>query len=222
MYANSKAVETDQDAVHSRLDETVLRHLRNQWKKPLAVHTVKAFEQALSWQGARGDRPLILDSGCGTARSSFALAAAHPDALVIGIDQSEARLSKARRQAPLPENLLLLRAECSDFWRLGVQHGWQLHRHYLLYPNPWPKAAHLKRRWHGHPAFLALLSLGGQAEVRSNWRLYLEEMSRAMNLAGKDASIQRVDLEVCPLSDFERKYRDSGHALYRLESNLSK
>ena len=50
-----------------------------------------------------------------------------------------------------------------------------LARHYVLYPNPWPKIGHLARRWHGHAVFPDLLALGGVFECRSNWRIYIEK-----------------------------------------------
>ena len=61
----------------------------------------------------------------------------------------------------LRDNALLLRAELSDFFTLvAYQSDWVVHSHYLLYPNPYPKSKHLKRRWHGHPIFPVLLALG--------------------------------------------------------------
>ena len=85
--------------------------------------------------------------------------------------------------------------------------------HFLLYPNPWPKPGHLRRRIHGHPAFPLLVALGGRIELRSNWQLYVEEFGLAMSLSGRPGAICRIDA-VSPLTLFERKYRDSGHALW--------
>ena len=61
----------------------------------------------------------------------------------------------------LKENAILLRAELSDFFSLvAYQSDWVVHSHYLLYPNPYPKSKHLKRRWHGHPIFPVMLAIG--------------------------------------------------------------
>jgi hypothetical protein len=61
----------------------------------------------------------------------------------------------------LKKNAILLRAELSDFFSLvAYESDWIVHSHYLLYPNPYPKSKHLKRRWHGHPIFPVMLSLG--------------------------------------------------------------
>lgn len=218
---NSRMPLSSQTGPHPALAKTLDRHLERPWQARVAEHNRAAFERAEEWRlGVGPECALILDSGCGTGLSSVQLAEANPEALVLGLDQSRARLSRAQNRFRLPANVLLVQAECADFWRLARSRDWHLERHYLLYPNPWPKPAHLGRRWHGHPVFPDLLALGGTFEVRSNWQLYLEEMALALKRAGR-----------CPVSpeqftpdglqtDFEHKYYNSGHPLYRLQCNL--
>lgn len=222
MFANSREVQSNQDGVHADLEKVVRRHLASSWRAPLADFDREAFEQARRWRQERGEPlPLMLDSGCGTGRSSVHLALANPEALVIGVDQSADRLAKARRRfAPLPENLLLLRSDCAGLWRLMVEAGWQLARHQILYPNPWPKSAHLKRRWHGHPVWPAVLALGGELELRSNWRVYLEEVQGALALSGREAAIQPLADQAEPITDFEEKYQASGQVNWQLTASL--
>lgn len=218
MFGNSPEVVSNQDGPHPNLAEVVSRHLLTQWQAPVAAHTQQAFQQAARWRAEQGSaRPLILDSGCGTGRSSIWLAGQHPDALVIGLDQSADRLRRgSARFAPLPPNLLLLRAEAAGFWRLMAAAGWRLQAHWLCYPNPWPKSAHLRRRWHGHPAFPVLLSLGGELRLRSNWALYLQEMHQALAIAGVQSVIRPLPGNIEPITDFEQKYLASGHRLVEL------
>ena len=109
----------------------------------------------------------------------------------------------------------------ATFWRLALQANWRLERHYLLYPNPWPKPGHLQRRWHAHPVFSDMLGLGGRLEMRCNWSVYAEEFAFSVNrltgLAVRPLAVAAGD----PLSPFERKYRRSGHALYSVSCALS-
>ena len=108
------------------------------------------------------------------------------------------------------------------FWRLAARAGLRLTHHYVLHPNPWPKPAHLLRRVHGHPAFSALLTLGGRLEVRTNWRVYVDEMHAALSLAGIAAPAPgRLEPEG-PLTPFEAKYVQRGHALWRLAAELGR
>jgi len=208
---SSRLPSSSQTAVHDRLDAVVRRHLVSVWRQPVRTHSRIAFEKVRV--RAEGSRPLVFDSGCGTGQSTVGLARQHPDALVIGIDKSAHRLARA---PDLPENAVLIRAELVDFWRLSAAAGWTLSAHYLLYPNPWPKPMHLKRRWHGHPVFPSLLALGGRLELRSNFRIYVDEFRRALELAGVDAEEMVSFRPDEPISPFEAKYLASGHDLYRL------
>ena len=113
MFANSRSVTSNQTGIHNDLERVVRRHLQSPWQAPIADHDAQAFAQLQQWRQAQGaERPLMLDSGCGTGSSSLLLASQHPEALVVGVDQSAARLERAgRRFQALPDNLLLLRGE---------------------------------------------------------------------------------------------------------------
>ena len=211
----SRAVHSNQTGPHPRLEPLVRKHLATVFQRVPAAYSRRAFDTLLVHAGGEG--PLVLDSACGTGESTAALARRHPEALVVGVDQSEERIERGRRKlgAGLPGNALLLRADVTDIWALLVAQGRRLTHHYLLYPNPWPKREHLQRRWHGHPRFKELLALGGRIELRTNWPLYAEEFETALRCAGWHARCTDVN-DAEPLTPFERKYRDSGHALRRL------
>jgi tRNA (guanine-N7-)-methyltransferase len=158
----------------------------------------------------------VLDSFCGTGHSTAALAQRHPHHLVVGIDKSAHRLAKRPEQ---PDNSILLHAECEDIWQLLLQQGIAPDFHYLLYPNPWPKAGHFQRRIHGSPAVRLLLELGGRVELRSNWQLYVEEFGVALHLAGYPGTVQRLAFQD-PITLIERKYQASGHELWSYAGHL--
>ncbi|MHB9118068.1 MAG: tRNA (guanine(46)-N(7))-methyltransferase TrmB [Burkholderiales bacterium] len=218
----SRLVLSAQGGIHPKLAECVARHLAHPYLKPYAAHTLRAFAEISPLVG-QSDRPLVFDSCCGVGESTAWLAKAHPEALVIGIDKSIHRLDKHERgyRPGNADNYRLVRADLEDFWRLAVAAGWTLSHHYLLYPNPWPKPGHLQRRWHASPVFPAVLRLGGRLEVRSNWRLYVEEFAAALGVAGIPSAVEPWTAET-PVSPFERKYRDSGQALWRCVADLEK
>jgi tRNA G46 methylase TrmB len=210
----SSTVRSAQHTVHPQLEKVVRTHLRHAWRAPLHPPSVAAFE-ALQPMIAGESGALVLDSGCGTGESTLRAAAVHPDCLVVGVDKSAARLGRRADRFPHREgNAVWLRAELATFWRLAVQAGWRLQRHYLLYPNPWPKPGQLRRRWHAHPVFPDLLRLGGRLELRSNWAVYAEEFAAAVNLALDTDIHPNAVGESAIVSPFERKYRASGHRLY--------
>jgi tRNA (guanine-N7-)-methyltransferase len=218
-YANSRIPASAQQGVHKHLGERVRTHMACPFRKPMADYNRAAFTSALAgWAG----QPLILDAGCGVGHGTIELARAHPDHWVIGVDRSGDRLlrKKPYPAALLPSNMVFVRADLVDFWRLLADAGLRLARHYILYPNPWPKIGHLGRRWPAHPVFPCIPRLGGVLECRSNWAVYVAEFALALELTlGRPVAWG----EFAPsraLTPFERKYRDSGQILYRLSIDL--
>ena len=220
MIGNSKEVASNQNGNHPRLAEVVRRHLTTENLEPLRESTVRTFaEIAPTLKRSR----LLIDSGCGVGLSSILLAQKHPNHIVLGIDKSLKRLGTGRtfkNDVILNNNLVLLRADCTHIWKLLLLNQILPEKHYVLYPNPWPKSCHLKRRWHGHPSFSNLLKLGGELELRSNWKTYVDEFAKALKTAGMDSHISLIRTEQTISTAFERKYLLSGHTLYRLESSL--
>ncbi|SMQ80291.1 tRNA G46 methylase TrmB [Pseudidiomarina planktonica] len=221
MNSVSRPVTTNQNGNHDELTALVMRHLRSPFKKPIQEHNAEAFAEVqrlvADWQG-----PLILDSCCGVGESTARLAQEHPEALVIGVDKSAHRLQRHAQyeQAGAGERYILVRADLNDFWRLAVAANWHLHKHYILYPNPWPKASHLSRRWHGSPVWPYVMALGGELVMRSNWVIYLTEVAATLALVNCSASVKTLLADNEPLTPFERKYQNSNQQLWQLQAQL--
>jgi tRNA (guanine-N7-)-methyltransferase len=223
MPADSRLPISRQTAVHQQLPRLLDRHSRTPFRKPCADYNQVAFADSFErYQRLAGGAQLILDSGCGVGESTVALARAFPDHYVIGVDQSAVRLARARSSvAGWPDNLDLVRADLVDYWRLLHDAGGRLDRHYLLYPNPWPKMCHVGRRWHGHAVFPTMLALAGVLECRSNWPIYLRELSFALQRMTRKSARCEAHLPDRPMTAFERKYLASGHALFRVAVDLT-
>lgn len=218
MQQHSRSISTNQLGTHPNLQKVVSRQLASATQKPLSAHTQQAFQQANSWLGDwQGE--LILDSCCGVGESTVNIALTHPHARVIGIDKSALRTGKHQAYASSSENYLVLRADLHDFLRLLVANNKKLTKHYLLYPNPYPKAAHLQRRWYATSALKDILKLGGTLEVRSNWPLYIQEFSAALTMAGIHSQTAIFEHERA-ITPFERKYWQSGQSSWQLLANL--
>ena len=228
MLGNSKGITSNRLGIHENLEKTVLKYLSTEFKRPFAEHTLGAyavlktqwlaFSQTLnSGTDQTNSAALILDACCGTARSTVAIAKQHPNAFVVGIDQSSHRLDK---QHELPDNAIILQANLLDLYRLMANENIKLYKHYLLYPNPWPKQTQLKRRWHAMPCFPDMVKLGGIIEVRSNWKIYIDEFVFALTLAGFPAETCTFETNK-PITAFEEKYLASGQSLYALSCTLN-
>lgn len=215
-FGNSRIIVSNQQGLNEQLDEVVLKHLKHAFRKPYQKHTLDAFKSCEKWVEQQG-KPIIFDSCCGVGESTYHLAKKHPDAIILGLDKSADRLGKHPQL--VTDNYRLEQVNLNDFWRLAVEAGWELTHHYLLYPNPWPKAKHLQRRWHGSAVFPAILQLGGTLELRSNWFTYIHEFARALELASQSCHVDEYQSESA-ITPFERKYWASGQKSLRLLSEL--
>ncbi|MDM7861278.1 SAM-dependent methyltransferase [Alteromonas sp. ASW11-36] len=213
MSYSVRPINTTQTEVHDKLEEYVKRYQQAPRRRPVSEHTQLAFDAAIEWLGD-WQGPIIFDSCCGVGESTAVIAAQYPDAKVIGIDKSAARLAKHTSYTNASSNYQVIRADVNDFWYLAQQHGIKLSHHFLLYPNPYPKPGQIQKRWHAGPAMPDFIALGGTIEVRSNWRLLLEEFRLALIIYGIESELTAVSGE--PMTPFERKYLLSGQDCWRL------
>ena len=159
--------------------------------------------------------PIILDSGCGTGDSTKQIASLLPNALVLGIDKNASRLRRARHGNQVP-NAYFFQVLLEDCWLYAFANTWTIDTHFLLYPNPWPKKKHIRRRWYAHPVFQTLLLLSPYLEIRTNWNIYAQDfVSSVSAMASRSVSLETFH-PTSPLTAFEKKYAASGHTTYKI------
>lgn len=116
--------------------------------------------------------PIEVELGCADAQFSFELARARPEALVVGLDIRERIVQLGARRAAAEGLRNLVLAYCN----LGVDldrvfAAGEVDRFHLLFPDPWFKQKHHKRRVL-EPAMLAVvhaqLRPGGELHVASD------------------------------------------------------
>jgi tRNA G46 methylase TrmB len=236
----SNIVTTNQDGIHPDLEKIVLKHMTHMWRGPIHPATQNAFDSVSSTlQSLKEQRkPWILDSGCGVGESTLKLAQLYPGHFILGVDRSEIRLDKASVKLQKPtiidpntrnmKNFLFIRAELGDFWRLLLKNDLYPAQHYILYPNPYPKKMHIKKRFHGDPSLREILLLCPHLELRSNWKLYLSEFQFAVNNGSKILGLESFrdgtlsQLNPTPESAwtlFEKKFSASGQDIHSLRFN---
>ena len=89
----------------------------------------------------------VWEVGSGHGHFLVAYAAAHPADLCIGIDIASDRIARANRKrerAGLP-NLHFVRADADDFLA-AIPKGACFTAVFILFPDPWPKRRHHKKR----------------------------------------------------------------------------
>jgi tRNA (guanine-N7-)-methyltransferase len=126
---------------------------------------------------AMAPREIWLEVGFGGGEHAFELAAAHPDIGFIAAEVFETGIcSLLSRIAPdhveepqLPANLRLFTDDARPLLR-GMAGG-GLAKLFLMFPDPWPKARHAKRRF-VHPELVAeaarVLRPGGEWRIASD------------------------------------------------------
>jgi len=176
--------------------------------------------------GVNPQGEVILDACCRVRQSTRILAEQNRQALVIGVDKSAHRINRkvagrniedsTEEEGSKTQNYHLVRADLNDFYRLVKAANWPVVKHYILYPNPWPKSKHLQRRWHGSAVFPAMTCIGETLILRSNWPLYLQEFQQAAKHVNLFGNITALAIEAQPLTPFEAKYQASGQTCWQL------
>ncbi|MCT4643014.1 MAG: hypothetical protein N4A33_12055 [Bacteriovoracaceae bacterium] len=211
---NSKIVTTNQKGIHENLQKVLSRYDLNNYQRPISSYSLDTFKQIKKFVGT--DK-FILDLGCGVGQSSFELKKVYPNYKIVGIDKSIKRLNKNNDYETV-DDILLVRAELLDLIPKLMDLSDQIVVTYILYPNPWPKSIHYKRRFHFNPVMPFICELSEHIVLRSNWKLYLEEFSAAyLFLKQKNSDVKEVQIKREYLTPFEKKYHQSGQKIYELE-----
>lgn len=215
----SKSVTTNQEGIHDDLQKIYQRYTLN-YQRPIADFSKATYQEIKS---CAQDLQIIFDFGCGIGESTYHLAKSNPDSVVIGIDKSLSRLERKNIfKKEHIENMHLFRGELLDLIFL-IFRGYQtnelkIKKMYFLYPNPWPKKIHVKRRFHANPIAPFIFGINVPIVLRSNWKLYLEEFIFMANLFERSKhELKQIDVDhQGALTPFERKYTQSDQPVYEL------
>ncbi|MFI4954295.1 MAG: tRNA (guanosine(46)-N7)-methyltransferase TrmB [Gammaproteobacteria bacterium] len=169
------------------------------------------------------DAPLVVDIGFGNGESVVALAQAHPEWNIIGIEVYRPGVGYLFRQLQ-EKQITNVRVICHDAVEV-LQSAFapqSLSRVQIFFPDPWPKKRHHKRRLI-QPAFVALLAERlketGVLALATDWQDYAEHMITVLSaetlLENRAATFSPRD-EVRPLTKFECRGQHAGHEIWEL------
>jgi tRNA (guanine-N7-)-methyltransferase len=160
--------------------------------------------------------PLHVDVGCGEGSFLCALAQRLPDKNFLGIERLLGRIRSSARKAASLSNVRLLQMESSYAVRYLLPPG-SVETFYLLFPDPWPKRRHHRRRI-VTPEFLhsvhIALEENGLIYIATDHLDYfrkIEEIARATS----GFAIAELDVELPP-SGFELIFRQKGAPIHWL------
>jgi len=160
--------------------------------------------------------PLEVDLGCGNGSFLCALAQSMPYKNFLGIERLLGRIRSSARKAASLNNVRLLQMESSYAVRYLLP-AESVETFYLLFPDPWPKRRHHRRRI-VTPDFLGYvhtaLKVNGGIYIATDHLDYfrkIEETARSTS----GFAIAEVDVELPP-SGFELIFRQQGAPIHWL------
>jgi len=133
--------------------------------------------------------PLRLEIGFGHGRFLSQMAASHPDTDFIGIEQNRLRVTKtAHKSGGLAlHNVRLFEGDAQSFLRDRLATS-SLERVYVLFPDPWPKQRHRRRRLLNRAVLYELARVlvpGGVLVMASDFQQYVfRTLSNCSTLPG--------------------------------------
>lgn len=132
---------------------------KRQWIAEERAKRIAALQEAL--QEFLGDRTdFTLEIGCGHGRWLSTYAEANPEEPCVGIDLITKRIEMGtqKKDNRSIDNVRFIKAECGEFLdAVAGLKGIVIARCFMLFPDPWPKKRHHKKRM-VQTAFLTQLS----------------------------------------------------------------
>lgn len=170
--------------------------------------------------------PVEVDLGCGDGSFLLEMAQQHPDRNFLGIERLLGRVRKvckrAERLGLTNVKVLRLEAKYSVEWLLPQNSISRLH---LLFPDPWPKAKHHKRRLVQQPFLNALDQLlipGGEFLFKTDHEEYYEwALEEVSTYSGLQLQEWADDSFFYAETDFERQWTEEGRSTHRLRAATS-
>jgi tRNA (guanine-N7-)-methyltransferase len=158
--------------------------------------------------------PLHVDLGCGDGSFLCALAQRLPKKNFLGIERLLGRIRSSARKAANLGNVRLLQMESSYAVRYLLPAG-SVETFYLLFPDPWPKRRHHRRRI-VTPDFLNSV----HTALMKNGIIYIatdhfDYFRKIKDIARPSAGLAIVEVDVeLPPSGFELIFRHKGAPIH--------
>ncbi len=151
---------------------------------------------------------ITLEIGCGKGHWLSAYAAANPSELCVGIDLISERIRDAQRRAKNRNaaNAHFVKAEAFEFLE-AMPRDARIDKVFILFPDPWPKEKHHKRRLM-QKAFLDYLrqfvSGGAKLYFRTDHAEYFDWTLSAISENSNWKTLALTELPVEEVSQFQR------------------
>jgi len=163
------------------------------------------------------EAPLHVDLGCGDGTFLSSLAAEHPHINFLGIERLLRRVRSSDRKAATLPNIRIIRSETLFVLRHLLAPD-SVTAFYLLFPDPWPKRRHHRRRLVTTEFLDAIhrcLCPTGKVFLATDHDDYFAAIRRSLS---QTAGFETCESEwTLPPSTFEKRFVAGGMNIHRLE-----
>lgn len=182
--------------------------------------------EPFAWRDLFGvEGPVEVEIGIGKGRFMLAIAELRPDVLHFGVEWANKylRIAESRATKRGLENVRFARVDARELVHEGVPSS-SVRAYYALYPDPWPKKRHHKRRFFRPDTVDHLartLVPGGCVHAATDHVDYweaIEEVFRGREDFERLAEFGGDDFPLptdAPLTNYEAKYRIEGRSRNR-------
>jgi tRNA (guanine-N7-)-methyltransferase len=163
--------------------------------------------------------PVDVEIGSGKGRFLLELAASAPDRNFFAVERSGKyhKLCCERAAKRGLSNVRLLRTTAEDLVTRLLREE-SIENLFVLFPDPWPKKRHHKRRLMTAEfvgAINRVLSPGGRLLIKTDHDGYADVISQVLTAASSFEPIDAIPVfDALPLTGFEHKYRDQGRPIH--------
>ena len=164
------------------------------------------------------NRPLEIDLGCGDGSFLVAMASHYQERNFLGVERLLGRVRKVIRKAEKSSllNLKVIRLELSYTieWLLPDHCSSRMH---LLFPDPWPKKKHHKRRMVNQSfceSLVRILKEDGEFLFKTDHPDYFEESMLTLENFDLLKQVPWNKDDFYPVTDFEKIWPKEGKEIY--------
>lgn len=165
--------------------------------------------------------PLHVDLGCGDGDLLCELARRSPEQNFLGTEKLPGRVAKSCRKSANLNNVRVLNVESAYAVRYLLPPE-SVDTFYLLFPDPWPKRRHHRRRIVQSEFFMSIdraLEPGGTVYLATDDLSYFQQMERIARATNQLECIMHSSWgegDGLPETKFERRFRQQRVPIYRL------
>ena len=171
------------------------------------------------------DHPIEVEIGCGKGGVLIQRARSRPDINLLGIEwlPSYAALCADRAYRHRLENIRVINADAKRVFSF-LSETLIFRRIYILFPDPWPKRKHWKRRLIKLPfikRLIPVMEIGGTIHFATDHLHYYEQVSKLFSTVSGIALVigshHFLSKVLIPESNYARKWLIRGKQIYTLE-----